>query len=86
MPRYSFALSTRDMVREAGVVTSETFAQALEAVAEHTIVSTGDTLEIGVSGFPPAHFECVSTLIQGEPLWRPTADGGRFVGRRRLAA
>ena len=77
MPRYSFALSTRDMVREAGVVTSETFAQALEAVAEHTIVSTGDTLEIGVSGFPPAHFECVSTLIKGEPLWRP-ADGGRM--------
>jgi len=32
--------------------------------------SAGDMLEIGVPGFPPARFECVSGL--GENMWRPT--------------
>ncbi len=81
MPRFSFALSNSARVREAGVVTSETFAEALDLVGENVEVSAGDTLEIGVSGFPPARFECVSTLIKGEPLWAPAtspASAGRL--------
>jgi hypothetical protein len=34
-------------------------------------VKKGDTLEIGVSGFPPAHFECIAALMDGDVLWRP---------------
>jgi hypothetical protein len=72
MPRFEFALSTEDAVRQAGVVHSENFTDALSLVGQHITPSQGDTLEIGVRGFPPAKFECVSTLIQGEPLWKPT--------------
>jgi hypothetical protein len=72
MPRFEFALSTVDTVRRTGVVNSESFADALALVGEHADAHAGDTLEIGVRGFPPARFECVSTLIDGEPLWRPT--------------
>jgi hypothetical protein len=71
MPRFEFALSTADAVRQAGVVHSETFTDALSVVGQHITPNEGDTLEIGVRGFPPAKFECVSTLIEGEPLWKP---------------
>jgi hypothetical protein len=33
-------------------------------------VQTGDHLEIGVYGFPPAHYECVGERL-GLPLWLP---------------
>lgn len=71
MPRFEFALSTADAVRQAGVVHSETFDDALSVVGNHITPNEGDTLEIGVRGFPPARFECVSTMIEGEPLWKP---------------
>ena len=70
MPRFMFALSTTELVREAGVIKSETLAQALDLVGEHATINAGDMLEIGVKGFPPARFECVSTMIKGSPLWR----------------
>jgi hypothetical protein len=35
-------------------------------------VHTGDVLEIGVLGFPPAHYECVGEATSGYPLWMPT--------------
>jgi hypothetical protein len=70
MPRFTFALSTTELVREAGVIKSESLAEALDLVGEHATVNAGDTLEIGVRGFPPARFECVSTMIKGSPLWR----------------
>jgi len=28
--------------------------------------------EIGVLGFPPAHYECVGEATSGYPLWMPT--------------
>jgi hypothetical protein len=36
-----------------------------------SLVKTGDTLEIGVLGFPPARFECVGSLEAGYPIWMP---------------
>lgn len=70
MPRFQFSLRSSSAVREAGVVQSDTFAEALTAIDEHVTATEGDMLEIGVPGFPPARYECVSGL--GENMWRPT--------------
>jgi hypothetical protein len=74
MTRFEFALSTADAVRQAGVVHSDSFTNALSLVGQHITPNQGDTLEIGVRGFPPARYECVSTLIEGEPLWKPAGE------------
>jgi hypothetical protein len=72
MPRFQFSLSTTDIVREAGVVQSESFADALAAIEEHVSAKEGDKLEIGVSGFPPARYEFVGgTMMGGTAAWRP---------------
>lgn len=70
MPQFSFALTTLGDVREAGVVQSESFSEAITAIEEHASPKQGDRLEIGVAGFPPARYECVSGL-RGAPAWRP---------------
>jgi hypothetical protein len=72
MPRYQFALSSIHQVREAGVVQSESFSDALSAISEHVSAHEGDTLEIGVNGFPPARYECVWSSDRGTSTWRPT--------------
>jgi hypothetical protein len=72
MPRFQFSLSTTDIVREAGVVQSDSFANALAAIEEHVSAKEGDTLEIGVPGFPPARYECVWGGMTGGTAWRPT--------------
>ena len=77
MPRFQFSIGSREAVREAGIVTSDSFSDALEAIGSQIEVSDGDTLEIGVPGFPPARFDYVLTLQPGESAWRPA---------RRLAA
>lgn len=77
MPRFQFSIGSREAVREAGIVTSDSFSDALDAIGAQVEVSDGDTLEIGVPGFPPARFEYVLTLQPGESTWRPA---------RRLAA
>lgn len=70
MPQYTFSLSSVDRMREAGVVQSESFSDALEAIDDNCILSEGDTLEIGVDGFPPARFERIR--LPDEQLgWRP---------------
>ena len=70
MARYSFALIDRDAVRETGIVTSDSFSDALDTVGEQVGVRLGDCLEIAVPGFPPARFIC-TMLIPGElPIWR----------------
>jgi hypothetical protein len=56
MPRYHFSLGQGDTVRETGAVTSDSFSDALEAIAEQSDASLGDLLEIGVPGFPPARY------------------------------
>ena len=77
MPRFQFAVGSREAVREAGIVNSDSFTDALDAIGAQMELYEGDTLEIGVNGFPPARYEYVLTLEPGEPAWRPA---------RRLAA
>ena len=71
MPRFQFSLSSSESVRQAGIIQSESFADALSALAEQLAVEEGDTLEIGVKGFPPARFEYVWSLDDGMQSWRP---------------
>ena len=73
MPRYQFSLGPDGAVRESGAVTSDSFRDALDAIAEQSEASLGDTLEIGVPGFPPARFELVKTGRKSRG-WRPTRD------------
>jgi hypothetical protein len=70
MPRFQFSLGNDDAVREAGAVLSDSFDDALTAISEQAAVKEGDTLEIGVQGFPPARYQYVS-LGRGAQAWRP---------------
>lgn len=70
MSRFCFSVSNEDSRRE-GVVESDSFVAAVDALAEHVDVHKGDVLEIGVMGFPPARYECVG-LGEGMPMWMPT--------------
>ena len=71
MPRFRFSLTTLDEIREAGIVQSSSFAEALNAIGEHATVHEGDTLEIGVPGFPPAKYLYLGTEQGGTRSWRP---------------
>ena len=73
MARYQFALSRSDEVCQAGVVQSDSFAEALELLGEQMTVKEGDTLEIGVSGFPPARYQCFVSLSSGNVHFQPTS-------------
>ncbi len=70
MPRYNFSLFSSGLVGEAGVVQSESFDDALAAISDHVTANEGDTLEIGVYGFPPARYRKVSGA-EGKRAWRP---------------
>ena len=70
MSRYSFAVSGLES-RRAGVIESPSFRDAVDALGQHVEVNTGDTLEIGVLGFPPARYECVGAIKSGYPIWMP---------------
>ena len=76
MPRFTFSLAKAGIASEAGMVVSESFTDALDAIAEQPQVAVGDMLEIGVPGFPPARYQCV-------PLGRK---GRGFHPMNRLAA
>ncbi|HKG91723.1 MAG TPA: hypothetical protein VKA84_07535 [Gemmatimonadaceae bacterium] len=68
MPRYQFALSTSaSTVRQAGFVHSDSWTGALSAITEQLPVQEGDTLEIGVQGFPPAHY------LLSDHMWLPAS-------------
>lgn len=71
MATYTFSLSTSESARQAGVIQSASFHEALRAVGERMSVEQGDTLEIGVKGFPPARYECVESLLDGTVFWQP---------------
>jgi hypothetical protein len=73
MATYTFSLSTSDDSRQAGLIQSPSFQEALRLVGERMTVTRGDTLEIGVKGFPPARYECVDSLLDGNVFWRPAA-------------
>lgn len=70
MSRFSFAVSGIDSRRE-GVIESDTFREAVDALGQHVDVRAGDQLEIGVIGFPPARYECVGEISSGFPMWMP---------------
>jgi hypothetical protein len=70
MPRFQFSLRADDAVREAGAVLSDSFDEALTAISEQSEVREGDTLEIGVRGFPPARYQLVS-LGRDAKAWMP---------------
>lgn len=71
MATYTFALSKSQDVRQAGIIQSASFDEALHLLGKRMTVSQGDLLEIGVSGFPPAHYECVESLLDGTVFWQP---------------
>lgn len=70
MARYTFSLDTQDDVVQAGTVQGRSFDEALETLAHELVPKRGDRLQIGVAGFPPARFECVS-LMGGDVFWTP---------------
>ena len=71
MPRFVFAIGDGSLVREVGSVQRDTFTDALAALSEEITIEEGDTLEIGVRGFPPARFHCVWPMEQQAPTWLP---------------
>ena len=74
MPRFRFALSDIKSVREVGMVQSDTFDDAISAVTERYAVTDGDSLEIGVYGFPPARFRYVGMGNSDLSLWRAVGE------------
>lgn len=79
MSRFQFSLNNNEHVRQAGVVQSDSFDEALELLRARVPAKPGDVLELGVPGFPPAQFECVASLLDGKAAWSPR-------GANRLAA
>ena len=71
MTRFEFALKSPAEIRQVGVVQSESFNDALSLVSKHVTVQDGDTLEIGVAGFPPARFAFVPSETIDAVAWRP---------------
>jgi hypothetical protein len=72
LSKYQFAISSGpESVRQAGVVESDSFDEAVLLLGEKIPVRAGDSLEIGVSGFPPARFQCVGAVKNGRPVWVP---------------
>jgi hypothetical protein len=71
MSRFQFAISSGpESIRQAGVVESDSFDDAVTLLGERIPVQAGDSLEIGVLGFPPARFECVGA-VKRRPIWVP---------------
>ena len=72
MSKYQFAISSGpESVRQAGVVESGSFNDAVVLLGQRITVRAGDSLEIGVIGFPPARYQCVGAVRNGRPLWVP---------------
>ena len=71
MSRYLFAISSGpESIRQAGVVESSSFDEAVSLLGERIHVQTGDSLEIGVNGFPPARYSCAGA-VRNRPIWIP---------------
>ena len=69
MSRFRFTLSNA-VVRQEGMVDSDSFVNAVDTLWQHVEVKQGDVLEIGVLGFPPARYECVAEIGEGKPFWK----------------
>jgi hypothetical protein len=70
MARFAFALSVEGEIREAGIVSTDSFDEALFEVSRRYRPQKGDTLQIGVPGFPPARYEHTG-FARGVKGWRP---------------
>jgi len=70
MSKFCFSVNNAESRRE-GVIESHSFGAAVDALGLHVDVQTGDVLEIGVTGFPPARYECVGEISSGFPMWIP---------------
>ena len=71
MSKFQFAISSGpEAIRQAGIVESDSFDAAVSLLGEKITVQTGDSLEIGVTGFPPARYQCVGN-IRSRPIWVP---------------
>ncbi len=71
MARFMFSLESNAEVRQAGIIQSTDFDEALRCVEDRIAIRAGDRLEIGVSGFPPARYECLGLLEGGKLMWAP---------------
>ena len=71
MSKFQFAISSGpESVRQAGVVESDSFHEAVLLLGKKIPVQAGDSLEIGVHGFPPARYQCVGEM-RSRPIWIP---------------
>jgi hypothetical protein len=71
MSKFQFAISSGpESVRQAGVVESDSFDDAVSLLGTKIPVHTGDSLEIGVAGFPPARYQCIGA-VRSRPIWVP---------------
>lgn len=70
MSKFCFSVSNFE-TRQEGIVESDSFTDAVNALGKHVSVRKGDLLEIGVNGFPPARYECVGAINPEQPLWLP---------------
>ena len=71
MSKFQFAISSGpEFVRQAGVVESDSFDEAVVLLGTKISVRAGDSLEIGVHGFPPARYQCIGEL-KSRPIWVP---------------
>jgi hypothetical protein len=66
MSKFSFSVRSIDS-RQDGVIESDSFIAAVDALGEHVKIHTGDVLEIGVLGFPPAHYHSVGEATSAYP-------------------
>ena len=65
MSKFSFAISSGpESVRQAGIVESDSFDDAVNLLGLRISVQEGDSLEIGVYGFPPARYHCAGRVQQ----------------------
>jgi hypothetical protein len=72
LSKFQFAICTGpESIRKAGVVESDSFDEAVSLLGEKITVRAGDSLEIGVTGFPPARYQCVGAVKNGRPVWVP---------------
>ena len=71
MSKFQFAISSGpEFVRQAGVVESDSFDEAVVLLGKKISVRAGDSLEIGVHGFPPARYHCIGEM-KSRPIWVP---------------
>ena len=71
MSKFQFAISSGpESIRQAGIVESDSFNDAVLLLGKRIPVQTGDSLEIGVHGFPPARYHCVGA-VKSTPVWVP---------------